>query len=153
MSEKGTSRPSIKVTDKRLFTEEGDLRDPASAQEEPRPTVESPKLSEPAKKSGEEPDASEPGPAPQQGEPEPPNTLFTSFLDSLIVNAYMALGLVRHPYREDTQIDVQGARQMIDVIEMLAVKTKGNLTTEESEYLKAHLAELKLAFVRRSKSI
>lgn len=154
MSEKGTSRPSIKVTDKRLFTEEGDLRDPASAHEEPGPTIESPKQSQPAETSGrEKPDASEPGPPPEQGEPEPPNTLFTSFLDSLIVNAYMALGLVRHPYRDDAEIDVQGARQMIDVIEMLAVKTKGNLTTEESEYLKAHLAELKLAFVRRSKSI
>ncbi|MBW3670915.1 MAG: DUF1844 domain-containing protein [Acidobacteria bacterium] len=140
------------MTDKRLFTEEGDLRDPASARE-PSPTVESPKQPEPAKTSGGRPDASESRAAAEPGDPEPPNTLFTSFLDSLIVNAYMALGLVRHPYRDDTEIDVQGARQMIDVIEMLTVKTKGNLTTEESEYLKTHLGELKLAFVRRSKSI
>lgn len=154
MSEKGTSRPSIKVTDKRLFTEEGDLRDtsPEEAREEPRPKVEGPKQSEPAESSAREPERY-PETPPEHGEPEPPNTLFTSFLDSLIVNAYMALGLVRHPYRDEAEIDVQGARQMIDVIEMLEVKTKGNLTAEESEYLKAHLGELKLAFVRRSKSI
>ncbi len=158
MSKEGTSRPSIKVTDKRLFTDEGDLRDPSAVDksEEPSPKVETPKPPEATEPKREEPrrDQAEPGSAQRMGEePEHPGTLFTSFVDSLVVNAYMALGMVRNPYRAEPEIDIQGARQMIDIIEMLEKKTEGNLTPEESDYLKAHLGELKLAFVRRSQSI
>lgn len=157
MSKEGTSKPSIKVTDKRLFTDEGDLRDPSGleAREESRPEVESPKPPPAPEQKREEPQVEQPatGQGGETGEPEHPGTLFTSFLDSLVVNAYMALGMVRNPYRAEAEIDVQGARQMIDIIEMLEKKTAGNLTKEETEYLKAHLAELKLAFVRRSQSI
>lgn len=157
MSREGTSKPSIKVTDKRLFTDDGDLRDPSAVEksEEPSPKVETPNSPEPPEPKREEPrqEQAEPQAFGQGGEPEHPGTLFTSFVDSLVVNAYMALGMVRNPYRAEPEIDVQGARQMIDIIEMLAKKTQGNLTREESDYLKAHLGELKLAFVRRSQSI
>lgn len=156
MSTEGTSRPSIKVTDKRLFTEEGDLRDPDSlekkeAESSTEQRVESRKVDEVSRedvRSERKPEAEK-----DNAEVTNPGTMFTSFLDSLVVNAYMALGMVRHPYRADQQVDVEGARQMIDIIEMLEKKTKGNLTAEESSYLKTHLGELKLAFVRRSQSI
>lgn len=156
MSNEGTSRSSIKVIDKRLFTDEGDLRDPSQIEpsEQPGPEVERP-ASEPPEAKREESRASEPSaePGAELDESEHPGTLFTSFLDSLVVNAYMALGMVRNPYRSEQDVDVQGARQMIDIIEMLEKKTEGNLSVEESRYLKAHLGELKLAFVRRSQSI
>lgn len=162
LSKEGTSKPSIRVTDRRLFTEEGDLRDPSAVEagEEPSPNVESPTPPEPSEPKREEPRLEEPsagepqpGRGPGQTEPEHPGTLFTSFLDSLVVNAYMAMGMVRNPYRDEQEVDVEGARQMIDIIEMLGKKTQGNLTPEESDYLKAHLGELKLAFLRRSQSI
>ncbi|MDX1583322.1 MAG: DUF1844 domain-containing protein, partial [Thermoanaerobaculia bacterium] len=138
-------------------TEEGDLREPDSlaetetesatpeATDQPRVVEEKPDESEAA---GPESDAGQ-----DPGEPQNPGTMFTGFLDSLVVNAYMALGMVRHPYRTEQEIDVEGARQMIDIIEMLGEKTKGNLSDDEENYLKAHLGELKLAFVRRSQSL
>jgi hypothetical protein len=36
---------------------------------------------------------------------------------------------------------------------MLKDKTAGNLTQEEEDFLAAHLGELKLAFVQRTKTI
>ena len=49
--------------------------------------------------------------------------------------------------------DLNAARQLIDILTMLTEKTKGNLTEDESEFVGAHLGELKLAYVQRSKSI
>lgn len=143
----------IKVTDKRIFTSEGEIR------EEYRQTVT------PAEPSKETP------PPPQepvhdkasdaQAEKKKrirdkganPGTAFTNFIESLIVNTYMSLGMLRNPYQPQASVDLTAARQMIDIIAMLAEKTKGNLTEEESEFLSAHLGELKLAYVQRSKSI
>ena len=162
LSTEGTSRPSIKVTDKRLFNEEGDLRDPSALENAPSESRSDPS-EEPSRSGNQQPAAAdepvqsseESGEQSGSGDEhlENPGTLFTGFLDSLVVNAYMALGMVRNPYRTETEVDVQGARQMIDIIEMLSDKTKGNLTPEESRYLKTHLGELKLAFVRRSQSV
>lgn len=160
MSTEGTSKPSIKVTDRRLFTEEGELRD-SSVSDVSESTIPGPEESRPDKPQKEVAESSRqeerPEPGPSGGQEastlDNPGTLFTNFLDSLVVNTYMALGMVRHPYKDEPEIDVQGARQMIDIIEMLGEKTKGNLTAQEAAYLSAHLGELKLAFVRRSQSI
>lgn len=149
MSNEGASKPSIKVTDRRLFTDDGDLRDPSALEK----SVPSPGPAAPKAEAKPEPEPQPSAEEPDAGELDNPGTMFTSFVDSLVVNAYMALGMVRHPYRNEQEIDVEGARQMIDILQMLTEKTKGNLTQGESRYLATHLGELKLAFVRRSQSI
>jgi hypothetical protein len=167
-------RGPIKVTDKRLFTDDGDLREeyrnsirpsdgPVKKEPEEAPVEREGSAPEGSRQRAPEAPAGEPQPDPPRGgantrkrqasELEHPETPFTKFLDSLIVNAYVAMGMIRHPYQEEVQVDLQAARQMIDIVTMLEEKTRGNLTPEESEYLDAHLGDLKLAFVRRSQSI
>jgi len=59
----------------------------------------------------------------------------------------MLLGRVAHPESGQTVQDVEGARMLIDQLEMLEVKTRGNLTEPEAKLLKQNLMALHMAFV------
>jgi hypothetical protein len=145
----------LKVTDKRIFTADGEIR------EEFRQEIhaDAPLQREPVVESRPEPPA-EPPPAPAVEPPaksaEPganPGTAFTNFAEGLIVQAYMSLGMLKNPYQPQGKPDPAVARQMIDLLTMLKEKTANNLTPDESDFLETHLGELKLAFVQRTKSI
>ena len=82
-----------------------------------------------------------------------PNSPFTNFIEPLIAQAYMSLGMLRNPYQPQAKIDVAAARQMIEILTLLKDKTKGNLDPDEEDFLETHLGELKLAFVQRTKTI
>lgn len=161
----------LKVTDKRIFTPEGDLREefkadikpadpqavkmpePSQSEEPPAPAAET----APAAKAAEPPQEKKPAeerrrPAPGE-KTEPPSTPFAIFLEQLIAQAYMSLGMLRNPYQPQAKVDPAVARQMIDILQMLQEKTRGNLTPEEEDFLEMHLGELKLAYVQRTKSI
>lgn len=150
-SKKNDNEP-LKVTDKRLFTSEGELK------EEFRGTV-----------TPADPDARPATPAPSPPQPSEsreadkkkklrdkaanPGTPFASFVESLIIQGYMSLGMLKSPYPTQGSVDLQAARQMIDIITMLSEKTRGNLSEDESDFLMAHLGEIKLAFVQRNKAL
>jgi hypothetical protein len=161
-------REQIKVTDKRIFTPEGEIRE--EFRKEIKPSEPSfTRLEEPAPAETEK---SEPKPAqqppqhPEAGPPpggerrrtladkgQNPGTEFANFIEPLIAQAYMSLGMLRNPYSAKPAIDTGAARQMIEILTMLRDKTNGNLTPEEEDFLSAHLGELKLAFVQRTKTI
>jgi hypothetical protein len=52
-----------------------------------------------------------------------------------------------HPQTGQTAQDLEHARYFIDQLEMLEVKTKGNLDKQEQAVLKQSLTSLRLAFV------
>ena len=61
--------------------------------------------------------------------------------------AMMLLGKAAHPETGQVVRDLEGARLFIDQLEMLEVKTKGNLNPEEAALLKQSLMALRMAFV------
>ena len=61
--------------------------------------------------------------------------------------AMMLLGKTPHPETGQTMRDLDAAKMFIDQLEMLEVKTKGNLSAEEANLLKQNLMTLRLAFV------
>lgn len=61
--------------------------------------------------------------------------------------ALMLLGKVPHPDTGERMQNLEGARMFIDQLEMLEVKTKGNLSADESQLLKESLMTLRLGFV------
>jgi hypothetical protein len=166
----------LKVTDKRIFTPEGDIRDefkadikpsdpravkapeapPAAPPEEaPKPAAAAPQANASqanAPQAREKPAEERRRPAPGE-RVEPPSTPFALFIEQLIAQAYMALGMLRNPYQPQAKVDPAAARQMIDILQMLQEKTQGNLSPEEEDFLEMHLGELKLAYVQRTKSI
>jgi Domain of unknown function (DUF1844) len=150
----------LKVTDKRIFTPEGDLReefrdeikpaDPMAAKPAAEPPAEKPPEKKPEKK---EPPPHEDRRRTIADKAQNPGSPFTDFVEPLIAQAYMSLGMLRNPYQPKPQIDAGAARQMIEILTMLKEKTNGNLTADEDDFLSTHLGELKLAFVQRTKSI
>ena len=66
--------------------------------------------------------------------------------------AMMLLGKAPHPHTGENMQDLEGARMFIDQLEMLEVKTKGNLGKEEENLLKQSLMSLRLAFVEAVES-
>jgi hypothetical protein len=66
--------------------------------------------------------------------------------------ALMLLGHVAHPETGKVVKDVDAAKVFIDQLEMLEVKTKGNLSKEEEALLKQSLMTLRLTFVNAVQS-
>jgi hypothetical protein len=62
--------------------------------------------------------------------------------------ALMLLGKSPHPESQKTILDLDGAKMFIDQLEMLEVKTKGNLKADEANLLTQSLTALRLAFVQ-----
>jgi hypothetical protein len=170
--EKSPQKEQIKVTDKRIFTPEGDIReefreeirpsDPSLRKMEapaPAPAAEKPpvKPAEPAEERRTRAEGPPPGGDRRRtlaDKAQNPGTAFSDFVEPLIAQAYMSLGMLRNPYQPaKPTVDVGAARQMIEILTMLQEKTAGNLTPDEEDFLTTHLGELKLAFVQRTKSL
>jgi hypothetical protein len=76
-----------------------------------------------------------------------PQATFTAFVMSLGAQASMLLGGV-----EGAQADLDGARWLISILEMLREKTEGRRTAEETEALDAILYELRMGYVHAQRS-
>jgi hypothetical protein len=59
----------------------------------------------------------------------------------------MFLGQTPNPETGETMQDLQAVKLLIDQLEMLAMKTKGNLDANESHLINESLAALRMAFV------
>ena len=63
----------------------------------------------------------------------------------------MFLGLIESPVEGGIKIDLDSARELIDLLGLLEQKTKGNLTAEEERMLEEVLAYLRMQYVATSK--
>lgn len=152
-------REHIKVTDKRLFTSEGEIREEFREQIEASAPAPEPATTPPPPRVERRTDERPQPPGRNERrrtvaeKAASPGTPFANFVEPLIAQAYMSLGLLSNPYAPEAKPDVAAARQMIDILTLLQQKTGGNLTPDEDDFLSTHIGELKLAFVKRTKSI
>ncbi|WP_457552874.1 DUF1844 domain-containing protein [Desulfobacula sp.] len=72
---------------------------------------------------------------------------FSSFILSLYSSGLVQLGKVEEPSTGKKTINLDLAKDTIDMIAMLEEKTRGNLTEEEDKLLKALLSEIRIAYV------
>jgi hypothetical protein len=164
---------SFKVTDRRLFTTDGESRETTSEES----STSAPAAVEPAVvptpaavpiASAQEPSMPPPPTAAEQQQQadayrESSRDLdarvelsghssrdlqmtFERFLASLYMTAMLQLGLMREEGGQP-HIDLIGARQTIDTMSLLSEKTKGNLTPAEENFLQNSLYELRMAYV------
>ena len=75
------------------------------------------------------------------GMDHPPAMSFEQIVHSVYMTAMMQLG-GGTPEGQQPQVDLMGARQSVDMLGVLAEKTKGTLTPEESRLLENALFEL-----------
>ena len=83
-----------------------------------------------------------------QEEVQLPPIDFITFITDLITTAHLYLHGFKDPETDDVIINLGLAKRMIDTVEMLEEKTKGNLTAPESNFLTNSLYELRMGYVR-----
>jgi Domain of unknown function (DUF1844) len=165
------------VTDRRLFTAEGDLRrdvDEEKEHETARPQAAEQQAAPAAAESETTQDMPAPPTAKEQQAQKDAyqksskdldarvelsghsardlEMTFERFVASLYMTAMLQLGLM-HEEGGQPRIDLIGARQTIDTIGVLADKTKGNLTSREEGFLQNSLYELRMAYVEVTNSL
>jgi hypothetical protein len=163
------------VTDRRLFTSDGELRKDAPEEQE-RPVAAQPTSAKPAPAapaSGDNSELQGPSAAEQheqaqayqkssaemdrQAEASGISTkdmeiTFERFLASLYMTGMMQLGLM-HEQGMPPQVDLMGARQTIDTLALLKEKTKNNLIQKEESLLQNALYEMRMAYVEVTNAI
>lgn len=75
---------------------------------------------------------------------------FATLIISLHTQTMILLGKLADPASGELRRNLNAARGTIDLIDTLAVKTKGNLTTDEDKMIQQMLTELRLNYVEES---
>ena len=157
---------TFKVVDRRLFTPEGEFRkDVAEQQDREHETASSGNAAQaarnasPAKDSGSasgnstKPVLLDAAPvAPPAAATAKRSPAFENLIRSLGQNAAMLLGGYADPRTGQPMLDLEGAREMIDMLDALREKTSGNLAPEEDTLVLDILGNLKLAFMEMTKA-
>lgn len=76
---------------------------------------------------------------------------FTTFVLSISSAAFMGLGLTPRPGEQSAEVDLELARQNIDLLQLIKDKTRNNLTPEEQRLLDSLLYETRMRFVEVQK--
>lgn len=159
---------TFKVVDRRLFTPEGELRKEVAEQQD-RERETSPAA---ASAAGAAASTGPAGAGMAAGKPAMPSAnstaahaaattptdapkrspMFENLVRSLAQNAAMLLGGYADPRTGQPVLDLEGAREMIDMLDALREKTRGNLAPEEDTLLLDVLGNLKLAFMEMAKA-
>jgi uncharacterized protein DUF1844 len=136
----------FKVIDRRPFTAEGEIRKEVVEEQEREAKREEAKEAKAAQKAGA--DAAKPtADAPKR------LAAFENLVRMIGSNAAMVLGAYADPNTGQPMIDPDAARELIDMLDALQQKTKGNLAPEESEMLLDLLGKLKLTYLEVQKAM
>lgn len=88
----------------------------------------------------------------QDREGDLPEVDFSTFLLSLGHSVLVHLGQAAPPEGERSEVSLPLARQTIDLLQLLAEKTKGNLSGTEERLIEQLLYDLRLRYVEVEKS-
>lgn len=144
--ERGQER-GFKVADRRRFSETGEARDSADA-----PAAESGATeAAPSQESLQHPAAAQAAPAgASMSSSAPPAEIdFSTFVIGLSAQALAHLGEIPDPLQQGLQVDLEAARQVIDILGLLREKTRGNLDSAEAPLLERVLYDLRMKYVER----
>ena len=78
---------------------------------------------------------------------------FSSILLPFYTQALVKLGLMEDPLHKDSPVNLDFAKRLIDVLDLLKDRTKGNLKPEEEKFLEACLLQLKMDYMQKANLI
>ncbi len=146
---------SFKVIDRRLFTQDGELRQEAvdlQRREQESATAIKPPASPGGPKLITDQKVGQASPSPQPAPEAPkPSRGFQLLIDFLARNAALLLGGYADPRTGQAILDLDGARELIDMLDALREVTQGNLAPEDDSLLVEVLGSLKMSFLEMSK--
>lgn len=140
------SEETFRVIDRRLFTEEGELRQEIAAEEK----REEAKAGSVAKQEAPVAPAT---PETPPAETPKRSAAFENLIRMIGSNAAMVLGAYTDPRTGQPMIDPDAARELIDMLDALHEKTKGNLAPEENDILLDLLGKLKLTYLEVNQAL
>ena len=135
----------FKVIDRRPFTAEGEIRKEVVEEQEREAKRE--EVKEKAVQAAAEKAAA---PAAETPKKIP---AFENLVRMIGSNAAMVLGAYADPRTGEPVIDPEAARELIDMLDALHVKTKGNLAPEEDSMLLDLLGKLKMTYLEINKAM
>lgn len=138
---------TFRVIDRRPFTSDGELRKDVVAEQEREAKLEAAKT---APSAAEQPKTAATPPPADASKRLP---AFENLVRMLGQNAAMVLGAYADPRTGQPVIDPEAARELIDMLDGLHEKTKGNLAHEEEELLLDLLGKLKLTYVEINQAV
>lgn len=149
---------SFRVIDRRLFNSEGQIREEALREERDEevkaPAPEIKPSAPPA--SGATPAAAPPAPgtaAPEPAAPAiPPSRGFEMLVNFVAQNAAMLLGAYPDPRTGQPMLDLDGARELIDMLVALRDASRGNLSPDDDRLLLDVLGSLQLSYMEMTKA-
>ena len=121
----------FRVTDRRRFSESGDTRPDTEAASEPAEAPPAPPVHETAE--------------PPHADDEP--VTFSTFVLGLSTQALLHLGEIPNPVSGAIERDLVAAKQVIDIMGILAHKTRNNLEPGEDALLDSILYDLRMRYV------
>lgn len=154
-TEENQEEVTFKVSDRRKFNSDGSLKEgvvleapkpvetPTAEGAQPEETLEAPSPDTPP--AVEESEDIGAGMDEIPGAEDPAS--FVNFLSTLATNAAASLGAVPHPATGQRSVDLETGKYWLDVLAMVAEKTKGNLHPQESRLLEGILGDLRMQYV------
>jgi uracil-DNA glycosylase len=139
---------AFRVIDRRPFTAEGELRKEVVEEQEREAKREAAKI--PAAPPPETAKTAAPPPPAETPERVP---AFENLVRMLGSNAAMVLGAYADPRTGQPVIDPEAARELIDMLDALHEKTKGNLAPEEDTLLLDLLGKLKMTYLEINQAV
>jgi hypothetical protein len=138
-------RQTLKVTDRRHFTADGERRSELDEPEEVvgtrvRPESPAKEAAVPASDAGFE----------RRSLDEPEGVDFTMLINAMAQPALLFLGEIPHPGTGKPTFNPEQARLQIDMLDLLRVKCRGNLSAEEEGLLERVLYQLRMLYVART---
>ncbi len=86
----------------------------------------------------------------KDGKALPPEPDFTFFVTTLSLQAAIDLGQVPNPVTNKKEENLVQAKFIIDTLDMLKDKTKGNLKEDEAKFLENILYELRMQYISKT---
>ncbi len=136
---------SFRVIDRRPFTSDGEPRKEAIEERE-REAKREEKL-HPVAEAPKPVAAQPPVDVPKRSEP------FENLVRMIGSNAAMVLGAYADPRTGQPVIDPEAAHELIDMLDSLHIKTKGNLAPEEDALLLDLLGKLKMTYLEVNQAV
>jgi Domain of unknown function (DUF1844) len=155
---------SFKVIDRRLFNTEGEIRDEAVREErhkqekEPSPASSlnssaagAQKRETATPKGSQKSEPARPADTPEAEGPKPSRGI-QMLINFVAQNAAMLLGAYPDPRSGQPIVDLEGARELIDMLDGLREASRGNLAPEDERLLLDVLGSLKLSYMEMTKA-
>lgn len=142
---------TFKVVDRRLFTEEGELR--KDAVENERREEEAASARQAAQATSKKAAAQSVTQAGGETAAEPAaSRSFQMLINFLAQNGAAMLGGMADPRTGQPFVDLEGAREIIDMLDALRDATRGNLAKSDQDLLVDVAGSLKLSYMEISKA-